>query len=99
MCLVFVSIPNGSIKSLLRCLPLASRGLFQFQMVRLKAARPIRRCPAGAVSIPNGSIKSRPLRRPDDLLPLFQFQMVRLKVTFRAKALTPSASFNSKWFD
>ena len=54
----FVSIPNGSIKSVTTFKVKIYTRAFQFQMVRLKGQAPYRRCGSRVVSIPNGSIKS-----------------------------------------
>ena len=69
---VYVSIPNGTIKRTKDSLNAAKVGVFQFQMVRLKGRRTVRTKLDIGVSIPNGTIK-RQRGRVDDVRAFLRF--------------------------
>ena len=75
-----ISIPTGTIKSVLLIAEVALCMLFQFLLVRLKVSICFDKCFFIQISIPTGTIKREQKQEIINTRVGFQFLLVRLKV-------------------
>ena len=94
-----ISIPSGTIKSLITLFLGDSNATFQFLLVRLKELDTIKDALAKNISIPSGTIKSNMSRSRKKAIYKFQFLLVRLKVIITEQQLKNRINFNSFWYD